>query len=60
MNDKDSAAQSLSIEDSIRKHLRDEFVLDQKLVLHRTYTQDTVARCSTCDGGGCWDCTDPA
>lgn len=29
-------------------------------VIHRTYVQSTVARCSTCDGGMCFDCTDPA
>lgn len=30
------------------------------LPLHRAGDAATTARCSTCDGGGCLDCTDPA
>lgn len=31
-----------------------------RIPLHRSGDHATMARCGTCDGGGCMDCTDPA
>lgn len=30
-----------------------------ELPLHRTWATWPPETCGTCDGGGCWDCTDP-
>lgn len=42
-----------------RANVESEEAIRQSLPLHRTAANVGVA-CSTCDGGGCLDCTDPA
>jgi hypothetical protein len=45
----------------IREHWREEAdALGPDLPIHRTQATFPASACSTCDGGGCPDCTDPA
>jgi len=40
------------------RFIRPDTDIIRELPLHRT--EAGYPRCSTCDGGGCYDCTDPA